>query len=128
MVKPLELRPHVTVDNQPASGRTWPVDSWARYIQSRPPLVGTIDLGRAFTLLSVETCTHAPRRVGPNCVLGSSTTANGPRTRLFVDHWDSRARQQKHGRFGHYLGREPSGTWSFCVPLNWGHFITKFLG
>ena len=43
MAKPLELRPPVNVDDPPASGRSWPVHSWARYIQSRPPLVDTID-------------------------------------------------------------------------------------
>ena len=43
MAKPLELRPPVDVDNPPASGRSWPVHSWARYIHSRQPLVDTID-------------------------------------------------------------------------------------
>ena len=43
MAKPLELRPPVNVDDPPASGRSWPVHSWAPYIQSRPPLVDTID-------------------------------------------------------------------------------------
>ena len=33
MAKPLELRPPVNVDDPRASGRSWPVHSWARYIQ-----------------------------------------------------------------------------------------------
>ena len=33
MAKPLELQPPVNVDDQTASGRSWPVHSWARYIQ-----------------------------------------------------------------------------------------------
>ena len=46
MAKPLELRPPANVDDPPASGRSWPVHSWARYIQSRPPLVDTNDWDR----------------------------------------------------------------------------------
>ena len=49
MAKPLELRPPVHVDHPPASGRSWPVHSWARYIQSRPPPVDTIDWDRPLT-------------------------------------------------------------------------------
>ena len=30
MAKPLQLRPPVTVDDPPTSGRSWPVHSWAR--------------------------------------------------------------------------------------------------
>ena len=51
MAKPLELRPPVNVDDRPASGRSWPVHSWARYIQSRPPLVDTIDGNRPLTFI-----------------------------------------------------------------------------
>ena len=43
VAKLLELRPPVTVANPPASGRSWPVHSLARCIQSRPPLVDSID-------------------------------------------------------------------------------------
>ena len=51
MAKPLELRPPVNVDDPPASGRSWPVHSWARYIQSRPPLVDTIDWNQPLTFI-----------------------------------------------------------------------------
>ena len=51
MVKPLDLRPHVNVDDPPASGRSWPVHSWACYIQSRPPLVDSIDWNRPLTFI-----------------------------------------------------------------------------
>ena len=51
MAKPLELRPPVNVDDPPASGRSWPVHSWAHYIQSRPPLVDTIDWDRPLTFI-----------------------------------------------------------------------------
>ena len=51
MAKPLELRPPVIADNPPASHRSWPVHSWARYIQPRPPLVDTIDWDRPLTFI-----------------------------------------------------------------------------
>ena len=42
MAKPLELRPAVTLADPTVSGRSWPVHSWARYIQLCPwtPLIG----------------------------------------------------------------------------------------
>ena len=43
LVRPLVLNPPVSVPEPLESGRSWPLQSWARYIQSRPPLVGTID-------------------------------------------------------------------------------------
>ena len=51
MAKPLEFRPPVQVDDPPASGRSWPVQSWARYIQSRPPRVDTINWDRPLTFI-----------------------------------------------------------------------------
>ena len=51
LAKLLELRPPVTVDDPPASGSSWPMHSWARYIRSRPPLVDTIDWGRPVTFI-----------------------------------------------------------------------------
>ena len=51
MAKPLELRPPVNVADPRASGRSWPVHSWARYIQLRPPLVETIDWNRPLTFI-----------------------------------------------------------------------------
>ena len=35
----------------PRSSRPWPLQSWARYIQSRPPLVDTMDWKRPLTFL-----------------------------------------------------------------------------
>ena len=43
MAKPLKLGPPVSVANPPTSGRSWPLQSWARYIQWCPSLVDTID-------------------------------------------------------------------------------------
>ena len=51
MAKPSELRPPVPVEDPPASGRSWPVHSWACYIQPRPPLVNTIASGRPLTFV-----------------------------------------------------------------------------
>ena len=41
----------MNVDDPPASDRSWRVHSWARYIQSRPPLVDTIDWDRPLTFI-----------------------------------------------------------------------------
>ena len=51
LVKPLALDRPVSVSHPPTSGRSWPLQSWARYIQSRPPLVDTIDWTRPLTFL-----------------------------------------------------------------------------
>ena len=51
LVKPLALERPVSVADPPTSGRSWPLQSWARYIQSRPPVVGTIDWKRPLTFL-----------------------------------------------------------------------------
>ena len=51
LVNPLDLRPPVSVPNPPASGRSWPLSSWARYVQSRPSLVDTIDWTRPLTFI-----------------------------------------------------------------------------
>ena len=51
LVKAPELRPPVVVSDPPASGRSWPIHSWARYIQSRPPLVDTIHWTRPLTFI-----------------------------------------------------------------------------
>ena len=50
-VKPLALDHPVPVADPPTSGRCWPLQSWARYIQSRPPLVDTIDWKRPLSFL-----------------------------------------------------------------------------
>ena len=46
LVTPLDLRPPVSIPDPLASGRFWPLPSWARYVQSRPSLVDTIDWTR----------------------------------------------------------------------------------
>ena len=51
LVKPLVLDRPVSVADPPTSGRSWPLQSWARYIQSRAPLVDTIDWKRPLTFL-----------------------------------------------------------------------------
>ena len=51
LVTPLELRPPVSIPDPPASGRSWPLLSWARYVQSRPSLVDTIDWTRPLTFI-----------------------------------------------------------------------------
>ena len=83
LVTPLDLRPPMSVPDPPASGRSWPLPSWARYVQSRPSLVETIDWTRPLTFIVVGMRTRAPVVVGCNSPLGSSTTAHGaahPRT------------------------------------------------
>ena len=51
LVTPLDLRPPVSVPDPPVSGRSWPLPSWARYVQSRPPLVDTIHWTRPLTFI-----------------------------------------------------------------------------
>ena len=51
LVTPLDLRPPVSVPNSPASGCSWALPSWARYVQSRPLLVDTIDWTRPLTFI-----------------------------------------------------------------------------
>ena len=82
LVTPLDLRPPVSIPNPPASGRSWPLPSWARYVQSRPSQVDTIDWTGPSPSKRVGMRTRAPVVVGPNSPLGSSPTAHGahPRT------------------------------------------------
>ena len=51
VVTPLDLRPPVSIPDPLASGRSWPLPSWARYVQSRPSLVDTIDWTRPLTFI-----------------------------------------------------------------------------
>ena len=105
MAKPLELGPPVNVDDPPASGRSWPVHSWARYIQSRPPLVDTI--GHHPHVYCARGCLPMCRwELDPIVYWAPQSRQTGPHTRLFVGHWDGHVRRQRHGCFGHYLGRE----------------------
>ena len=52
LTTPVDLRPPVSVSDPPASGRSWPLPSWARYVQSRPSLVDTIDWTRPLTFIA----------------------------------------------------------------------------
>ena len=51
LVKPLALDPPVSVPEPPTSGRSWPLQSFVRYIQSCPPLVDNMDWKRSLTFL-----------------------------------------------------------------------------
>ena len=51
LVKALALDRPVSVADTPTRGRSWPLQSWARHIQSRPPLVDTIDWKQPLTFL-----------------------------------------------------------------------------
>ena len=51
LATPLDLRPPVSVPDPPASGRSWPLPSWAPYVHSRPSLVDTIDWTRHLTFI-----------------------------------------------------------------------------
>ena len=51
LVTPLDLRPPVSIPDPPASGQSWPLPSWARYVQSRPSLVDTIDWTTPLTFI-----------------------------------------------------------------------------
>ena len=51
LVTPLHLRPPVSIPDHPASGRSWPLPSWARCLKSRPSLGDTIDWTRPHTFL-----------------------------------------------------------------------------
>ena len=51
LVTPLDLRPPVSVPDPPTNGRFWPLPSWARYVQSRPSLVDTIDRTKPLTFI-----------------------------------------------------------------------------
>ena len=51
LLKPLALDRPVSVADSPTSGCSCPLQSWARYIQSRPPFVDTIDWKRPLTFI-----------------------------------------------------------------------------
>ena len=117
LVTPLDLRPPVSVPDPPASGRSWPLPSWAWYVQSHPSLVDTIDWTRPLTFI------RAPVVVGPNSPLGSSTTAHGgPHTRVLVGDRDGRVRGQGHGGTCNDMGRQLAGLWPICCLLIFAFF------
>ena len=47
----IDLRPPVSYPEPPASWRSWPLPSWARYVESHPPLLDTIDWTRPLTVI-----------------------------------------------------------------------------
>ena len=51
LVKPLALDRPMSVADPPTSRHCWSLQTWARYIQSRPPVVDTIDWKRPLTFL-----------------------------------------------------------------------------
>ena len=51
LVKQPALHLPVSMPDPPTSGRSGPLQLWARYIQSRQPLADTIDLKRPLTFL-----------------------------------------------------------------------------
>ena len=78
LATPLDLRPPVSISDLLASGRSWLVLSWARFVQSRPSLVDTIDWTRPLTFIVCgDAYPCAGGIVGPNSPLGSSTRAHG---------------------------------------------------
>ena len=84
LVTPLDLLPPVSVPDPTASGRSWPLPSWARYVQSCPSLVDTIDwtrpltfivrgdaypcAGGGWTELSIGLLNHGARGRTPGCL------------------------------------------------------------
>ena len=93
LVKPLVLDPPVSVPHAPTSGRSSLLQSLARYIQSRPPLVDTINWNRLLSFLL--------RRDAYPCAGGSSTELcigllnHGARARTHrppMGNWDGRMR------------------------------------
>ena len=125
IAKSLELRPHVSVTDPPASGGSRPLQSGARYVQSRPPL-GLSSIGCG---LSHSPCagmrTHVPVVVGPNSPLGSLTMAHGPLTRVLVGNWDGRVRRQGYGRPCNDSGRELAGLWSIRCSIIFAFISTS---
>ena len=95
LVTPLDLRPPMSVPNPPASGRSWPLPSWARYVQSRPSLVDTIDwkepltfivpgdaypcAGGSWTQLSIGLLNHGARGRTPAYLRVVGMAVCGPR-------------------------------------------------
>ena len=51
LVKALVLHRPMSLPDPPTSGRCWPLQSWACYIQSRPPLVDTMHWKRRLSFL-----------------------------------------------------------------------------
>ena len=49
LVTLLELQPHWSIPHLPKSARSWPLQSWAKYVESRPSL--HIDLTRLLTFV-----------------------------------------------------------------------------
>ena len=61
----LALRPPISIPDPPTSGRSWPLQSWGKYVQSCPSLVDHINCTRPLTFMV--------RRDAYPCVGGSCT-------------------------------------------------------
>ena len=129
LVKPLALDRPVSVADPPTDGRFWPLQPWARYIQSRPPLVETIDWKRPLTFL-------LPGDAYP-CAGGSWTQLSigllnhGARgwIRLGMGDWYGRLRGQGHGRASDNMVQEHAGIRSSCFAfvlavISRGYYLT----
>ena len=126
MAKPLELPSPLAVADQPISG-CWPVHFWARYIESRPPAVDTIDWGRPLTfVLRVDAYLSAGGSWTQMFIVLLNHGKRGRTPAYLVGHWDGRVRLRKHGRFGHYCGPQPLHTWRLCVALSLRSFHFEF--
>ena len=51
LASPLELRPPVSIPGPPTSGPSWPLQSWAKYVQSRRSLVDHINWTSPFAFI-----------------------------------------------------------------------------
>ena len=78
LVKPLALDRPSSVADPLTSGRSWPLQSWARYIQSRAPLVNTINWKRPLTFLLRGDAYPCAGAIWTSLPLGSPTTVQGP--------------------------------------------------
>ena len=84
MAKALEVRPPVTVGEPTASGRNWPMQSWA-HNQSRPPLVDTVHWGRPLAFIA---CGDAYPCAGVSCTqLSIGLLNHGKRWRTPIYLW-----------------------------------------
>ena len=83
LIRPLALDRPVSVADPPTSGRSWPLQSWARYIQSLPPIVDTIHWKRPLTFLlrgEADVCAGPVAAVyaRPRLVVNSNTCRKPP--------------------------------------------------
>ena len=124
LVKPLALDQPVSMADPPTSGRSFPLQSWARYIQSRPPLVDTINWKRPLTFLL---CGDAyPCAGGSWTQLSIGLLNHGARGRTPAYVWVicmAVCGDQGHGRASDNMVQEPAGLQSFCSPSFLRYFV-----